>query len=101
MASVFKVYRKKGITTEDIVFTTPGGSNTTVIGMGVANVSGQITKISVLLDDTYLLKNATVTEGSAVVPVGGEQKVVVTAGSSLKVSADNAVDVVCSVLEQS
>ena len=100
MTSSLKSFKTKNVTTEQAVITVATGSTVTVVGMTVANASGITTDVSVLLDDTYLVKNATVIRGSAVVPIGGEQKVVVNAGSTLRVVATNAVDVICSVLEQ-
>ena len=101
MASALKSYKLRNVTTEETVFLVPTGTTVTVIGLAVANVSGTDTEVSVLLDDTYILKNAMVIKGSAVVPVGGEQKIVVNANSAIKVTATEPVDVVCSVLEQS
>ena len=101
MASALKSYKLRNVTTEETVFLVPTGTTVTVIGLAVANVSGTDTEVSVLLDDTYILKNAMVIKGSAVVPVGGEQKIVVNANSAIKVTATESVDVVCSVLEQS
>lgn len=100
MTSSLKSFKTKNVTTEQAVITVATGSTVTVVGMTVANASGITTDVSVLLDDTYLVKNATVIRGSAVVPIGGEQKVVINAGSTLRVVATNAVDVICSVLEQ-
>ena len=100
MVSTLKSYKTKSVTTERAVLTVPAATIVTVVGMTVANASGQTTEVSVLLDDTYLVKDAVVMAGSAIVPVGGDQKVVVNASSSIKVVATNAVDVICSVLEQ-
>lgn len=100
MASVFKVYKKKGITTKDTVISVPAGVTVTAIGMNVANVSGSDTTVSVLLDDTYIIKNAVLDTGSSLIPIGGEQKVVVPANSRIDVEAADAVDAICSVLEQ-
>ena len=100
MISTLKSYKTKSVTTEQSVLTVPAATIVTVVGMTVANVSGQTTEVSVMLDDTYLVKDATVMAGSAIVPVGGDQKVVVNASSSIKVVATHAVDVICSILEQ-
>ena len=97
--NTFKNYTAKDITVDTAVHVGPVGTQTTVIGMTVANVSGVTTNVSVKLGVTYLLKDAVVTAGSALVPIGGEQKVVLEAGDSISVEADNNVDVVISVLE--
>ena len=96
---MFKNYIKTSITTNTTVITGPVGKTTTLIGVTVANTSGVTTVVSVKLGSAYIVKNATVTSGSSLVPIGGEQKVVMTAGQILSVEADYTVDVICSVLE--
>ena len=100
MANSFKTYTERNITASTAVMTSPVGATSTVIGLTVSNVSGVNTDVIVRLGSTHIVKNATVIAGSALVPIGGEQKIVVTAGQSIYVQATNAVDVVCSVLEQ-
>ena len=100
MANSFKTYTKKDIIAATAVMTSPIGATSTVIGLTISNVSGVDTDVTVRLGATHIVKNATVIAGSALVPIGGEQKIVVTAGQSIYVQATNAVDVVCSVLEQ-
>lgn len=100
MTSTLKSYKTKNVTTEQAVLTVPATTIVTMIGMTIANTSGAETEVSVLLDDTYIFKNATIIKGSAIVPIGGEQKVVVNANSSIRVVATQPVDVICSVLEQ-
>ena len=100
MANSFKTFTKKSITAHTAVMTSPIGATSTVIGLTISNVSGVNTDVTVRLESTHIVKNATVIAGSALVPIGGEQKIVVAAGQSIYVQATNAVDVVCSVLEQ-
>ena len=100
MTNSFKTYTKESITASTAVMTSPIGATSTVIGLTISNVSGVNTDVTVRLESTHIVKNATVIAGSALVPIGGEQKIVVTAGQSIYVQATNAVDVVCSVLEQ-
>ena len=100
MANSFKTYTKRNVTASTAVMTSPAGATSTIIGLTVSNVSGVNTDVTVKLGATHIVKNATVIAGSAIVPIGGEQKIVVTAGQSIYVQATNAVDVVCSVLEQ-
>lgn len=100
MANSFKTYTKKSITASTAVMTSPIGATSTVIGLTISNVSGVNTDVTVRLESTHIVKNATVIAGSALVPIGGEQKIVVAAGQSIYVQATNTVDVVCSVLEQ-
>jgi hypothetical protein len=51
--------------------------------------------------DFYIIKNAVIPVGGALVPIGGEQKVVLEAGDAIKVISNNAssADVIVSVLE--
>ena len=100
MANRFKTYTERNITASTAVMTSPAGATSTVIGLTISNVSGVNTEVTVSLGATNIVKNATVMAGSAIVPIGGDQKIVVTAGQSIYVQATNAVDVVCSVLEQ-
>ena len=100
MANSLKTYTKRNVTADTAVMTSPEGATSTIIGLAISNVSGVNTNVTVKLGTTHIVKNATVIAGSALVPIGGEQKIVVTAGQSIYVQATNAVDVVCSVLEQ-
>lgn len=106
MANTFKSYFNKDVgTSAATVYTCPSSTQTTVIGLSVANTSASpitcnayITRSSV---DYYLIETATVPVGSSLVIVGGDQKVVLEVGDVLKVvtSAASSADVVCSLLE--
>ena len=80
-------------------------TQTTVIGLTVSNTSGSTVNIDVTLNDgtndTYVVKDAPVPAGGALVPVGGNQKIVMITGDSIKVnsSAASSVDAVLSILE--
>ena len=97
--NAFKGYESTGITDEITVFTGPDGTQTTVIGLSIANTSGADTKIDVKRNDGYMIKQATLNAGQSIVVVGGEQKVVVEAAGTIKVTADNTVDCILSTLE--
>lgn len=101
MASSFKNYSSNGITdnTETTVITCPADTTLTVVGMTVANTSGNDTYVTVKVNDTKLIYNVQFGAGDSIVPIGGEQKVVLTPNDELKVIADNTVDVFVSVLE--
>ena len=84
------------------MYTCPGGTATTIIGMNLANkTSSAITADVTLLnnggDSCYLVKDAPIPIGSSLVAVGGDQKVVleaadtITAWSSVASSADAIV----------
>jgi len=106
MANTFKNALLKDVgTSASSVYTCPSATQTTVIGFSVANTTtnsitcnAYITASSI---NYYLVKNATVPAGGALVVVGGDQKVVLQAADILKVdtSAAASADVVCSLLE--
>jgi hypothetical protein len=106
MPNTFKSFLNKNVgTSAATVYTCPSATQTTVIGLSVANTSASpittdayITRSSV---DYYLIETATVPVGSSLVIVGGDQKVVLQVGDVLKVvtSAASSADAVCSLLE--
>jgi hypothetical protein len=105
MPNTFTSYVNKDVGTSAATVVTVGASTqTTVIGMSVANttsspitVNAYITRSGV---DYYLIETATVPVGSSLVIVGGDQKVVLITSDALKVvsSAASSADVVTSVL---
>ena len=106
MASVFKNYVKNSIgTTANTVFTGPSGAQTTVIGISISNIYTQPVDVDFFISiggsNTYIVKNATIPKGGALIPVGGDQKLVVEDGDILYVVSNTAssVDVVVSTLE--
>lgn len=112
MANTFKNYTSRSIGTAlTTVHTGPVATQTTVIGMTVANRTASAIKVSVALNDgndTYLVggpTNATmgadVPVGGSLVVIGGDQKLVMEAGDLLKVesSAASSADSILSVLE--
>ena len=96
-------------TSETSVYTVGGSTTSTVIGLTCANVtSTSPIKVSIRLYDSsgtahyYIVKNAEIYEGGALVAVGGDQKLVLETGDIIKVVSDTAssVDTIISVLEQ-
>jgi len=110
MANTFKVKTFTGgstnANTDMTVYTCPSSTQTTVIGLSVANiVTSQIT-VDVKLDkgtgdDVFLIKDAPVPVGSSLVVVGGDQKLVLEATDAVKVQSDtaNSADTAMSILE--
>jgi hypothetical protein len=106
MANTFKSYFNKNVgTSAATIYTCPSATQTTVIGLSVANTTtspittdAYITRSSV---DYYLIETATVPVGASLVIVGGDQKVVLQTGDVLKVvtSVASSADSVCSLLE--
>ena len=105
MANVFTSYANKNVgTSAATVVTVAASTQCTVIGMSCANTSVSPVTVDVYFTrsavDYYLVKGATVPVGDAIVVVGGDQKVVLTAADVLKVvsSAASSIDAVTSVL---
>ena len=93
------------------IYTCPSSTETTIIGLSVANIVTSQILIDVILDasgrtsgaedSVYLIKDAPIPVGSSIVVVGGDQKVVMEPGDVLKVVSDTAssADVVMSHLD--
>lgn len=93
------------------ILTCPSATQTTIIGLSIANrASSQITvnveldasgRTSGAEDSVYLVKAAPIPVGGALVVVGGDQKVVMEPGDAVKVTSDTAssADVVLSHLD--
>jgi len=109
MANTFKnsVTASIGTTPTD-VYTAPAATTTTVIGAAVSNRVASAIAVDATVTDTsgsvtaYLVKAAPVASGSALVLVGGDQKVVLETGDKITVTSDTAssADAIISVLEQ-
>jgi hypothetical protein len=106
MANLFKSYPSKNVgTSAASVYTCPAATQTTIIGLSMANTTSSpittdayITRSAV---NYYLIEGATVPVGSALVIVGGDQKVVMQTGDVLYVlnSVASSGDAFCSLLE--
>lgn len=93
------------------VFVCANNTQTTVIGLTLANITAGTIKASVLLDGTgrisgstnvgYIVKDAPIYAGGSLVAVGGDQKVVMEPGDSIKVvsNTSSSVDAVLSRLD--
>ncbi len=108
MANAFKnkTQRQIGTSLTAIESYTVGGSTeTTVIGLTIANTTTVAIEVDATLNngtnDFYIVKNAPVPAGGALVAVGGDQKVVMMPGDSIKVksSVATSADVIMSILE--
>jgi hypothetical protein len=114
MPNVFKSTGSQSIgTTTTTVYTAPAATTTTIIGVGVANrlTDGSVVEIDVIISkggggtgsgtETYVIRGAPVVSGSTIVPVGGDQKLVLETGNLLRVRSNvaSSVDVIVSVLE--
>ncbi len=95
-------------TSQTSVYTVPAATTTTVIGLTVANIHSSAITVDVVVTDSsasasiFLVKAANIPVGGALVPIGGEQKLVLETTDILKVTSNTAssADAIVSVLEQ-
>lgn len=114
MASTFTKYWKQSVGTANTTVYNPttSGIQTTIIGMTICNKTTSSIEVSATLsvgntannagaNSVYIVKSAVVPVGSTLVPIGGDQKLVMTQGDYLEVSSNAAAsaDVLLSVLE--
>lgn len=106
MANNFKNYfLKNATTTAANVYAPAAATQATVIGMTIGNttaspISANVTVVSGGATH-FMVQNATISNGGALVPIGGDQKLVLEFGDYIQVqtSAVNSADVILSVLE--
>jgi len=115
MANAFKLKTFAGgaigANTDMTIYTGKSGTETTIIGMSIANISTSQVTVDVKIEsntsdtetnsDVFLIKDAPIPVGGTLVPVGGDQKVVLLNTDVLKVQSDtaNSVDTTLSILE--
>lgn len=108
MANTFtrKISRNIGTSLTSVgSYTVGGGVQTTVIGLSLCNTTTSPITVDATLNDGsndfYLLKGAVVGVGDALAVIGGDEKVVMISGDSIKVksSAATSLDAVMSILE--
>jgi hypothetical protein len=108
MANTFKrkLSRSVGTTPTAVgAYTVASATQVTVIGLAVSNTSSSQVLVDATVNDgtndTYLVKQAPVPSGGALVIIGGDQKVVLEPSDSIKVTSDTAssIDAVMSILE--
>ena len=97
--NTFKSYQSVGITTNTVVFTGPANTQSTVMGMSIANTHIGVVYVDVKLNSAYIIKSAPIGVGSSLIVVGAEQKIVVGAGDIVSVVSTGNVDCITSTLE--
>ena len=110
MANTFKNAQSIGVGTSEVsVYTVPSSTTTTIVGLSCANTTTTSPiKVGIRVFDrsasthAYVVKNAEIFEGGALVAVGGDQKLVLETGDIIKVVSDttNSIDVIVSYMEQ-
>ena len=92
-------------TTKTSAYTVGAGVQATVIGMSISNLITTPISANVIVTsggtDYYMIKNATIAPGGALVPIGGDQKLVLEATDVLAVNTSiaSSADVIISILE--
>ena len=106
MANTFKNNFLNAVgTTKTSAYTVGAGVQATVIGMSISNLITTPISANVIVTsggtDYYMIKNATIAPGGALVPIGGDQKLVLEATDILAVNTSVALsaDVIISILE--
>lgn len=108
MANTFyrKLSRNIGTSNVAVGSYTVGSSITTVVvGLTVCNVSGSTISVDIALNDGsndyFIVKGAPISAGGSIVPIGGEQKIVLNTGDSIKVTSDasSSADAILSIME--
>ena len=107
MANTFKnrTLRAVGTSPVDVGAVVASSTQTTLIGMTVANITSGVISVTVTLGDgtntTNLVKTAPIPTGGSLVVLGGDQKVVLMTGDKITVTSDTAssADVIMSFLE--
>ena len=107
MANAFKLNTKKNIGTADSpIYTCPDSTETTIIVLNLANTTTSAIEANFKLlnnggDSCFVVKAAPIPIGSSLVPIGGDQKLVMNANDVIQVSssADSSIDVCLSILE--
>jgi hypothetical protein len=107
MANTFKnrTLRAVGTGATDVGAVVGVSTQTTLIGMTVANVTSGVISVTVTLGDgtntTNIVKTAPIPTGGSLVVLGGDQKVVLMTGDKITVTSDTAssADVIMSFLE--
>jgi len=108
MANSFKSEFQRNIGTGAQVMYTASSPviSATLIGMTVANTTNDQVFVDVYVTRSsvnyYLVKGASVVVGGALVPIGGDQKLVLEQGDSISVvsNANTSLDVTVSLLEK-
>ena len=108
MPNNFKRYTSRNVGTSAVLvgsYTVGASTQTTAIGLTLSNTSNSAITVSAMhndgANDTYIVKGATLPAGGSLIAIGGNQKVVLETGDSIKVSAsaNTSIDAILSVLE--
>jgi len=107
MANTFKnrTLRAVGTSPVDVGAVVAASTQTTLIGMTIANITSGVISVTVTLNDgsntTNIVKDAPIPTGGSLIPVGGDQKIVMMTGDKIIITSNTAssADVIMSFLE--
>ncbi len=107
MANAFKnrTLRAVGTSPVDVGAVVAGSTETTLIGMTLANITSGVINVTATLHDgsntTHIVKDAPIPTGGSLILLGGDQKVVLMTGDKVIITSNTAssVDVIMSFLE--
>jgi len=107
MANTFKnrTLRQVGTSPVDVGAVVAGSTETTLIGMTLANVTSGVISVTATLHDgsntTHIVKDAPIPTGGSLILLGGDQKVVLMTGDKIIITSNTAssCDVIMSFLE--
>ena len=86
-------------------YTVPAATTTIVIGLTCTNTTGSAITANVFLANatanTYIVANAPISSGASLIPIGGDQKIVMITGDKIYVqsSAATSIDAILSIME--
>jgi len=109
MASAFKTATQANVGTSlTTVFTTPADTTSTIIGLYLCNQSGGSIEANTVFYDASsttlvnITHNTPIPSGTSIAVIGGDAKVVLEAGDSIRIQSNvaSSIDVVLSYLEQ-
>lgn len=108
MANTFtrKISQNIGATATQIDgYTVPSATTTIAIGLTCTNTTGSAITANVYLANatanTYIVANAPISAGASLIPIGGDQKIVMITGDKMYVqsSAATSIDAILSIME--
>jgi hypothetical protein len=86
-------------------YTVPSSTTAIAIGLTCTNTTGSAITANVFLANasanTYIVANAPISSGASLIPIGGDQKIVMITGDKLYVqsSAATSIDAILSIME--
>ena len=108
MANTFtrKTSQNIGATATQIgVYTVPSATTAIAIGLTCTNTTGSAITANVFLANasanTYIVANAPISSGASLIPIGGDQKIVMITGDKIYVQSSTAtsIDAILSIME--